>query len=510
MNILMNKSWEAPEYLDDGLLHGLRRLFGNSVVDYPRMWHMYADSFGPGKRDLTKVVGRGYTLYATLEDKDIDRSDLEAKIRTGFFDLIIMHSWYPVHNLDFILEHTPRHKIVWIDGRDEREILHTYVGLGHYFKRELIQPTSGVLPISFGFPREKIRTPVAKTRAVAHCVAGDTSTYIFDTEDSYYQQYNEALFGITRCKGGWDCMRHYEIMGARSVPWFVDLEGCPQTTCTTLPRAELMQVKQLIAEHGLEDIPVAQYEDLRHRIYQHFEAHCTTEELAKYVITNTTNSGVTYSMPSTVPLRTSQDLPGLCIPWDHRVDDPNNPDIETLYARSCSTPSDIVEHIPYMNQLAQNCNHITELGVRFGTSSTAWMRSNAILRSYDLFVQPEARALFDAVKRGGKDVILYEQNSLQPSYMEPTDLLFIDTWHSYQQVRDELALWAPLVRKYIVFHDTSNYAYEDENIDPPVTPGPIKGIWPAIEEFMSRNPSWRFRVRFYYNNGVTVIERATA
>jgi hypothetical protein len=37
--------------------------------------------------------------------------------------------------------------------------------------------------------------------------------------------------------------------------------------------------------------------------------------------------------------------------------------------------------------------------------------------------------------------------------IEETDLLFLDTWHVYEQVRDELKLHANKVRKYICFHD---------------------------------------------------------
>ena len=288
MNILMTKSWEAPEYLDDGLLHGLRRLFGDRVVDYPRMWHMYADSFGPGKVDQTTIVGRGYTLYGMMDDSTVDRTDIEQKIRNQYFDLIIMHSWYPSLLMNLILETTPVRRIVWIDGRDERQVLTQFIDSGHYFKRELTQPMHKVKPISFGFPAEKIQAPVDKTRSVAHCVAGDLSTYIFKTEDTYYHQYNEALFGITTVKGGWDCMRHYEIMGARCVPFFVNLEGCPTTTCTTLPKREYFEVNSLIAQHGTDSLLAGalrdRYEELRASIHAAFVSDCTTTSLARYVI----------------------------------------------------------------------------------------------------------------------------------------------------------------------------------------------------------------------------------
>lgn len=38
------------------------------------------------------------------------------------------------------------------------------------------------------------------------------NTYIFENEEEYYNDYKKSLFAITRKKGGWDCMRHYEIL----------------------------------------------------------------------------------------------------------------------------------------------------------------------------------------------------------------------------------------------------------------------------------------------------------
>lgn len=288
MKILMTKSWEAPEYLDDGLLHGLRALEGDNIVDSPRMWHMYADSFGPDKRDITSIVGRGYTMYGMLDDSNVDRTDIETKIKLGYFDLILCHSWYlgPYH--DTIIKYTPPRKIVWLDGRDERQVLTQFIGTGWYFKRELVQEFNGVKPISFGFPEEKIQASIEKVRAIAPCVAGDPSTYVFKTEESYYNQYNESLFGITKCKGGWDCMRHYEILGSRCVPWFVDIAFCPITTCTTLPKNYFRIINNMINVNGPDAIMQGalrdEYEEVRNLIHNHFVQNCTTKSLAKYVI----------------------------------------------------------------------------------------------------------------------------------------------------------------------------------------------------------------------------------
>lgn len=289
MKILMTKSWEAPEYLDDSVLHGLRSILGPDVVEYPRMWHMYADSFGPNKRDISKIVGRGFTMYGMLDDHDVDRTDIENKIRTGYFDLVVMMPWYPSPLLGLILDHTPSSKIAWLDGYDRKYILGDYLGLGRYFKRELrMDPEFNIHPISFAFPKEKIQPSIEKTRSVAHCIAGETHTYIYKTESEYYHGYNESLFGITRKKEGWDCMRHYEILGSRSVPWFVDIKDCPQHTCTTMPKSLLLEVNRMVDENGADAMLVGplrdRYEEIRSDIHDHFVSNCTTETLAKYLL----------------------------------------------------------------------------------------------------------------------------------------------------------------------------------------------------------------------------------
>lgn len=288
MRILMTKCLDAPEYLDDGILHGMRARFGADVVDYPRMWWMYANSFGEGKNDLTSITARGFTYYGQLHDDDIDRSDIELKIRYGWFDLIIAHSWYPSPLLHLILEYTPKHKLAWMDGRDETAIMSWAMNYGKYFKRELIQETPHIRPVSFAFPDHKIQIPIDKTGVLSPLIPGDVKTYIYDTEQSYYDQYNRSLFGITMKKNGWDCLRHYEIMGARCVPWFIDLQDCPQTICTTLPRDLLMKVKPFLSEKTIEsydDISTRdEYFDLEYKIHQHFVKYCTTSALATYIL----------------------------------------------------------------------------------------------------------------------------------------------------------------------------------------------------------------------------------
>ena len=44
-----------------------------------------------------------------------------------------------------------------------------------------------------------------------------------------------ARYGYTWKKGGWDCMRHLEILGAGTIPVFVDIKDRPSCTLIGYP-----------------------------------------------------------------------------------------------------------------------------------------------------------------------------------------------------------------------------------------------------------------------------------
>src|ERR1700739_426631 len=93
MRVLYISGGQGPDYLCDMLFHGLRSELGDGVIDDVRLWYMYANEFGAGKKDRSQLYGRGFTLYGLLRsDSGIDRTDIESKIRSRFFDLVIYGS----------------------------------------------------------------------------------------------------------------------------------------------------------------------------------------------------------------------------------------------------------------------------------------------------------------------------------------------------------------------------------------------------------------------------------
>ena len=172
---------------------------------------------------------------------------------------------------------------------------------------------------------------------------------------------------------------------------------------------------------------------------------------------------------------------------------------ERQYKAWCDVSSDINEHLPTLRDLAEKCQHVTEMGVRTGASTRAFLASERVLRSYDLELDRKVQALFDLANMLGRDVV-YRQADVLTTHIDHTDLLFIDTLHTYQQLRQELSRHADKSRKYIVFHDTETFGHRDE-----IGQGP--GLNPAIQEFLTTNPHWQLQHRYTNNNGLTVLIR---
>lgn len=185
---------------------------------------------------------------------------------------------------------------------------------------------------------------------------------------------------------------------------------------------------------------------------------------------------------------------------------------ENKYQEHCERYSDIHEHLPTLYKYATECDHITEMGVRDVVSTWAFLYAKpSRLVSYDLFSSPNIAIAHDAARETGVDFQFIQANVLDVT-IEETDLLFIDTWHKYGQLSQELPMHCNTVRKYIILHDTTEYATEDEGAwslyDDERTEGKGKaGLWPAVEEFLETNPEWIIAERFTNNNGLTILER---
>jgi hypothetical protein len=162
--------------------------------------------------------------------------------------------------------------------------------------------------------------------------------------------------------------------------------------------------------------------------------------------------------------------------------------------------SDINQNVHLLYELAGKCNSIVEMGVRTGVSTRAFLYSGKPLISYDLVLDPNVSQLFELARQAGQKASYIQANVLNIE-IAATDLLFIDTWHVYPQLREELRRHGNRARKYIAFHDTHTFGLSGED------PRDQKGLLSAVIEFVMANPHWRFHTYRTNNNGLTILER---
>ena len=101
--------------------------------------------------------------------------------------------------------------------------------------------------------------------------------------------------------------------------------------------------------------------------------------------------------------------------------------INLIYESQCNTPSDINEHLPTLLKYAKECKHITEMGVRWVSSTWPLLLSNPKkMISYDIVRHPKIEEVIDLSKNYNIDY-QFIQSDVLTIEIEETELLFIDT-----------------------------------------------------------------------------------
>jgi hypothetical protein len=174
--------------------------------------------------------------------------------------------------------------------------------------------------------------------------------------------------------------------------------------------------------------------------------------------------------------------------------------LEKMYAQKCKTPSDINLHLPTLRKYAEKCSHITEFGVRWVVSTWALLAGKPQkLICYDLEYHSNIEKAKDIAAENNIHFTFNADNVLDIE-IEETDLLFIDTHHTYHQLIKELELHAYKVRRYIILHDTNIYGRRSAD-------GLNKGLLDAVEAYLRKNSNWRIIEQSNDNIGLAVMER---
>jgi hypothetical protein len=180
------------------------------------------------------------------------------------------------------------------------------------------------------------------------------------------------------------------------------------------------------------------------------------------------------------------------------------------YNYLCQTQSDINEHLPVIKKYAERCEHITEMGTRYIVSTWAILAAKPkkiicydILTGLDMNIfNTNLNNIVSSANDVGASLTFHNQDVLNVE-IEETDLLFIDTYHEYNQIKNELKLHSNKVKKYLLFHDTTTFGEFGETFKEPNT----IGIWPAIQEFLEENKGWEICEKLENNNGFTVLKK---
>ncbi len=170
------------------------------------------------------------------------------------------------------------------------------------------------------------------------------------------------------------------------------------------------------------------------------------------------------------------------------------------FARVAREPTDMIEHMDVIKAYSEKCRTVVEFGVYDCTSTWALLAGlPERLTSYDIARRHEVDDVEAAARFANTSFrfVLADSTSVE---IEESDLLFIDSMHTYEHLVKELAMHASKVKKFILLHDTTTFGNVDQS-------GVGRGLWPAIEEFLAAHTEWCLKERFVNCHGLTVLER---
>lgn len=179
------------------------------------------------------------------------------------------------------------------------------------------------------------------------------------------------------------------------------------------------------------------------------------------------------------------------------------------YLELCVIESDINELLPFIYEIALDCETCVEFGVRRPTSTYAFLAAKPKrLISYDIGrYEEEVSEVERLCEDEGQNFQFVLADVLQIE-IEECDCCLFDTYHTYTQLSKELQLHAPKIKKYMMFHDTISFRYNGQQWTPGVADfmNCGRGIYPAIEDFLKANPQWELYREYDFNNGMVILK----
>ena len=107
-------------------------------------------------------------------------------------------------------------------------------------------PTSFSIPDSKWKEYEHLRQ-VSKTKGFSDWLQKITpqKKHFHSEEAKYLASYSECYFAITFRKGGWESLRHYEMLIAGAIPYYLHIDQIPENSMYKFPKALIQEAMSL-------------------------------------------------------------------------------------------------------------------------------------------------------------------------------------------------------------------------------------------------------------------------
>lgn len=180
--------------------------------------------------------------------------------------------------------------------------------------------------------------------------------------------------------------------------------------------------------------------------------------------------------------------------------------LETIFEHHRKVRRTICGHLDVLRHLASACEVCVEFGVRFGASTSALlMGCSGTLHSWDIESLPRHHDPLLKAAEGRWHLTIGDSRTAE---VPDCDLLFHDTFHNYEQVRDELNAHADKVGTYLIFHDSiKNSVSGGENHTRGNFNPELAGFRLAVDELMIRDNTWHIIHHYAHDDGLLVLER---
>jgi len=283
------------DYQENVILHGLRMILRDNCIDYPRKKTMYGEFDECKKSD---IHGWGFSIFhRPIPDIASDaRNNLEDIdfVIYGVTDAYGVPDYPEINKL-------AKYGVVYIDGHDHMRISKTPC-FKREWSKEFIDGTDNVWPTGFGIPEHLVRpldfehkTQMIQITAPPYALFGPQilgmearKLYRFDNEEDYYDDMASSWFGLTCMKGGWDSMRHYEIMAAGALLLFRDYDkkpdGCSPNDLPCFSYSSKTELNSLMKILVVDGKPTGKYKDMLQKQRNWLLENGTTKARAQSVL----------------------------------------------------------------------------------------------------------------------------------------------------------------------------------------------------------------------------------